>query len=232
MTFEVLIFDLDDTLIETTNLLTPAATREACEAMVQAGLASSVDECLATRQGQHDFSSAPDFFARVVERFGVNTMIEQAVIADLGRQAFYGREIKEHLELAPELRATLQELRRKYQLILLTAGVARTQREKISRLRLTELFHHVLIVEPHRGQFKQDEFIKILSLTGAVPARHLSIGNRLDTDIAPALALGMRGCWVRTGEQARASAATSASSLAKPDFSIHSIHELVTTCRL
>lgn len=40
-------FDLDDTLVDTSQLLVPLAARQACEAMINNGVKGDIDTCLA-----------------------------------------------------------------------------------------------------------------------------------------------------------------------------------------
>ena len=48
--FRTIIFDLDDTLLETSRLLVPQAERESCLEMIAAGLDCDLDTCLKARR--------------------------------------------------------------------------------------------------------------------------------------------------------------------------------------
>ena len=80
-----------------------------------------------------------------------------------------------------------------------------------------------------RGESKGQAFASILKSHGGEPVRYLSIGNRLDTDIAPAKRLGFKTCWVTYGEYAYTSPKD---EFELPDYEIADMEELIPTCRL
>jgi putative hydrolase of the HAD superfamily len=112
---------------------------------------------------------------------------------------------------------------------LVTAGHPATQEEKIRILGIRPLFTRIIVVDPSIGERKGSAFSEIMRESRKPPARHLSIGNRVETDIAEARSLGWKACWVRYGEHA---AHEPANESEQPDFTIHHISELVSTCRL
>lgn len=74
------------------------------------------------------------------------------------------------------------------------------------------------ILKPDRKLFEI-----ALEKAGCVPQEALMVGDRLDNDILPAKALGMRTAWIRNGFCGLQSPASDAE---KPDFEIHSLTEL------
>lgn len=227
--FEQLVFDLDDTLLDTSGLLVPAAARESCEAMISAGLSSDLDQCLRARVELAQTPLRTDLYRQLVAKFGVVGGASPDDVAKRGYDAFHVRDVETNITLFPGARDMLRDLRSRYGLRLLTAGHRGTQESKIAILHLETLFESVHHVDPSRGERKRDGFAEIARLTGAPPNRHLSIGNRLDTDIGEAKSIGFKTCWVRYGEHSHLSPS---SDLEIPDYEIRSITELVSRCRL
>jgi putative hydrolase of the HAD superfamily len=227
--YDHLIFDLDDTLLDTFGLLLPQASREACVKMIDAGLKSSVDQCMIAREEIAQTSGRTDLFENIVHRFGGVTGREAQAIAAAGFKAFYDRKVESNISFFPGLRDTLHDLRDKYGVHLVTSGHPDTQAEKLRILDANGLFDSVTIVNSFAGETKDHAFKAVASRTGSDPARHLSIGNRLDTDIAPAKRLGWRTCWVKYGEYAQSKPAN---EFEIADVTINSIKELITACRL
>lgn len=232
--FDHLIFDLDDTLLDTSKYLIPQATREACTVMINAGLNCTLDECISARQdfARHklgDPKSQKNFFETVVEHYGTRDNKDAETVSRLGYEAFHNRKVEEDIALFPGVRDVLRDLRSIYNIHLVTAGHRPTQESKIRVLGIDSLFVSISHVDLSRGEIKQSAFEKIMTSTGAPAHRHLSIGNRLDTDIADAKRIGWTTCWVRHGEYAERQPQN---ELEKPDFEIQKIEDLVSECRL
>jgi FMN phosphatase YigB (HAD superfamily) len=75
------------------------------------------------------------------------------------------------------------------------------------------------------GLEKPDQalYAQALRLAGVEPGRAVMVGDRLDYDVRPARAEGMRAVWVLRGEAPRR---PTAEQLAEADASIHSLSEL------
>jgi len=226
--FDHLIFDLDDTLLDTYGQLVPQASKEACARMIEAGLATDLQSCLLAREEIAQTESRRHLFESLVQKFGTRGKSAQDV-ADEGFKAFYDRKVETSISLFPGLRDMLHDLKARYGLHLVTAGHPDTQSEKLKILELRGHFDTVTIVNTFASETKLQAFEKIARATGGKPERHLSVGNRLDTDIAPAKHLGWQTCWVQYGEYAKSKPAN---DFEKPDFTIKKITELISACRL
>ena len=227
--FEFLVFDLDDTLLDTYGQLVPQASREACQAMISNGLNASLEQCLKTREDMAQTEKRINLFENMTASLGVRTGVDPFSVALSGFEAFYDRKVESTISLFPAAREMLRMLKETYSLHLVTAGHRKTQKEKVTILDLEPLFDSITIVDTFEGQTKSKAFQNIQIQTGARPESHLSIGNRLDTDIAPAKSMNWSTCWVKYGEYARSKAT---STFEKPDFTIAAIQELVSVCRL
>ncbi|MBK7891828.1 MAG: HAD hydrolase-like protein [Bdellovibrionales bacterium] len=199
--YEHIVFDLDDTLLDTSGTLVPIAVRRACLAMIDAGLPMTIDTALQRRNE----------LRRRNPRLDAWTELEQAApephrarIAEVGSGAFYRYNIDElpasafrPQEGALEL---LQFASRCSKLHLVSAGDEQTQRKKIERLAIGKFFASIHLVAPGPGH-KHGAFAKIAENFRTSPGeRFVSVGNRVDTDLGEAKTLGWNTVWIRAGE--------------------------------
>jgi putative hydrolase of the HAD superfamily len=232
--FDHLVFDLDDTLLDTHRVLIPRASREACLAMLDAGLDSTIEECLSAWDEHAREHSRREVFAYLVQKFGVQQFTttkgnDATAIEKRGYHAFYHRKVETDITLIPGVNEMLAHLGSRYTLHLVTSGSKVTQEEKIRILDIRSLFESISHVDPSKGQKKRDAFSEVNKRTKGQPERHLSIGNRIDTDIGEAREIGWKGCWVRYGEYVTM---LPSSEIEKPDYEIDNILELTKTCQL
>ena len=227
--YDHLIFDLDDTLLDTYRQLVPRASRDACTAMVEAGLNATVDSCMTAWEEHGRNFARRDIFVHMVGYFGVREKSSPEGVAKRGFHAFYNRKVESDISLFPRVKEMLVQLRAKYKLYLVTSGSRPTQEEKIRHLGLRDYFVDIKCVDLASGQRKIDAFAAIMFATKSPPPRHLSIGNRIDTDVAEARRLGWKACWVRYGEYVNIEPAE---EIEQPDFIIDNIGELIGRCRL
>jgi putative hydrolase of the HAD superfamily len=206
--YKHLIFDLDDTLLDTSGALIPAAARRAVEAMIRATENETTEA--SSQDPQVWLAKRLDILAKD-PRADVWLRLASGddEIADIGRRAFFTHPIEQVPDAAMRLTEgaleTLEWSRTRATLHLVTAGDAPTQNKKIERLGISRFFETIQIVDathsaagPHR---KLDAFRKTKESDPTQTAEaFLSIGNRVDTDLGPAKILGWQTAWVRYGE--------------------------------
>ncbi|MES2855590.1 MAG: HAD family hydrolase, partial [Bdellovibrionota bacterium] len=129
--FDHIAFDLDDTLLDTYRQLIPAAVREACTAMIAAGLKAEVDQCVKAREDFIRGNARTSLYRFLVFRFGVKDGVDPNEVAEIGYRAFHDRQVERNIELFPGARELLKDLRTRYTVHLVTSGHKRTQAEKI-----------------------------------------------------------------------------------------------------
>jgi len=125
------------------------------------------------------------------------SMIETAIEVTRGRipasdlEVILGwgkRMLMEPTELLEGVEATLLELGKRYDLLLITKGDLFDQESKLARSGLAGLFLGVEIV----SEKNVDSYRRILERRGIQPQEFVMVGNSPRSDIAPVLELGAR----------------------------------------
>ncbi len=109
------------------------------------------------------------------------------------------------IRLFDGVRELLRDLRRSYDLGLLTNGQPDMQWPKIKSLGIEGLFD-AIVVSGEVGVYKPDRgaFDVLLDRLGVVATQALYVGDSQENDVAGAKAAGMRVAWVRTDEAGEA----------------------------
>ncbi len=199
--YEHIVFDLDDTLLDTSGALVPIAVRRAVQAMIDAGLPLTSDAALQRRAELLRDNPRIDIWAALAQSAPESLYAE---VATAGSNAFYRYDVDELPASAfrPQegALALLQLAHRHSTLHLVTAGDETTQRKKIERLMIGKFFASVHLVRPGPGA-KQQAFLSIENeFRTSATERFVSIGNRVDTDLGEAKAVGWNTIWIRAGE--------------------------------
>ena len=223
---QAIAFDLDDTLLDTTQLLLGAAAERACRVMIQEGLSVSLDQCLLWRKELAPQKSHKELFFDIALRAGGEKARQ---IGSAGVQAFYESPIPETLPLLSGAAEVLQALSGRYALFLVTSGAPATQWEKVRATGLEGRFQEIFVVDKMRGEQKTASFQAILKSTGLQPQALLSVGNRLTEEIRLAKRLGAQTCHFEYGEHVGEQVEFPEDHA---DFTIHSWPEFIPTCRL
>ena len=229
MNVKCIAFDLDDTLVDTARFLIPQAARDCVEAMIRAGLNAEFESAMAERARALAANPRADAYSALVARFGARAGASEDAIARAGREAFLRRKIDPSLRAFPAAAALLARLRGSYKLYLISSGDPETQARKVETVGLASAFDAAFYVDPLKGERKREAFARAQAQSGALPEECLSVGNRVDSDVAEAKALGWKTCWIRHGEHARLEPVDDRET---PDARIDRIEELVDACGL
>ncbi len=197
---EAIIFDLDDTLYDCTGQLTEPARRRAAETLAEA-IPDSTASVLHHLQAELvDRFSSSDSIREIARRHELSAdVVERALSA-------YNRVQVEDITPFPDTFPTLDELvARKYRICLVTTGRPERQRQKIRRLGLCAYFDQedgtLFFHEDHRVPLKDQALRRAARSLGLPPACILSVGDKLNSEIAASKRLGMRTARLCFGRQ-------------------------------
>ena len=195
---EAIFFDLDDTLLDTATLVIPTAVEHAAVAMVDVGLAASVSDLARFLRKQAEAGCGLDYFGSAVRHFAVVSE-SGAAIAAAGRRAHLTAEAPV-IELLPGARELLETLRWRCRLFLVTAGDPTTQRAKIRRLDIGDVFDVIRWVSSIDCEDKLDAMRDLLIANRPTPQRCVCIGDRMVGEIRCGNLLGMQTVLLARGE--------------------------------
>lgn len=207
MPIRALLFDLDDTLLETHHAHM-TAIRLSCEraaAHHPEWIPERLQELFVStyrvleaqiESGELDFPNQLSFRQRTWE----DTLRTCGLSAALGEELahVYLAERRKRYCLYEDVPAALDALAPHFHLVLVTNGLGDLQREKVTAVQLESWFPHV-VVSGEVGSWKPDAgiFQHALKLADVESGEALMIGDNLHRDIAGAGALGIRTAWIR-----------------------------------
>ena len=165
----VVVFDLDDTLIDTKGVLLPDALRRVAEA-------TGLDVEQLNARGK-----------RIDEVLtGLDLTPEQRVRA---AETWYGPDVPP-LEPLPGARAVLDRLAGRVHLVLLTRGSPERQQRKIDQCGLRACFDEILIRAIEQPGSKRDDLAGVLARTGVTASRCVVVGDDERDELRHAADLG------------------------------------------
>lgn len=224
------VLDLDDTLYDCYRQRVLAAHRYACRQMLGANLRRTVGRRLTLEKllqlrlrlfrQQRDLNTLD---RRLCRRLGVGGAEAQR-LARIGRRAYFGFPVG-RLRLFPETMPTLKRLHGAgVRVFVLTAGRFRTQRDKVRvlGLDLSPYVSGVFLTGMLGGRGKA-RFLRRVLKQEANPRQVLVVGDRPDSEIREARALGMWTVRRRGGEFARSQPQN---RLEQADFTIRRLSSL------
>lgn len=100
--------------------------------------------------------------------------------------------LQKPIELIADIEMVLQELGKRYKLVMATKGDLLDQERKLINSGLEKYFHHIEIVSDK----KEKEYRKLINHLDIQPEAFLMIGNSLKSDILPVLNIGAHGIHV------------------------------------
>lgn len=227
---KAVLFDLDNTLIETTKAGNVALqkTRELLKSALNLDDDTINAICNRFKQKLYQEVFDPASGKSIDEirvghweesiREAVGTRATETLGADCYKMWKSSR--LELLTLSPEVQTLLKELKTKYKLLLLTNGEAQTQREKVEAANCDEFFDTVIVGGECEEQKPSVSIFKLCFEMLGVEARDcVMVGDSLDTDIQGGLKAGVRATvWI-------SSTGNDGGSI-KPHYTIPSVLEL------
>ena len=146
--FQTLIFDLDDTLIPTSELLVPQAVRKVFQTLTDHGLKWDFETFEQYRKKHIIQLSHREIIREIIKNtLSEGTLSSKGHIFEKCIKSFYETSLPETIPLLPGASENLKSLSTKYKLFLLSAGDRATQEEKIIKANLQKIFHEVAVAD-------------------------------------------------------------------------------------
>ncbi|SFN51638.1 HAD family hydrolase [Dokdonella immobilis] len=112
---------------------------------------------------------------------------------DLHRLVGIGKEVLAHpVNLLPGIREAVEDVARRYRIVLITKGDLIHQQAKVRRSDLGDLFHRIEIV----SEKDPEAYARVLEECNVQAAAFAMVGNSLRSDIAPVVELGGWGVYM------------------------------------
>jgi FMN phosphatase YigB (HAD superfamily) len=188
-----IIFDLDDTLVDTTKTILPIKANRALEKMQMAGL--RLPSTFTYQNLMKALTSASS------SKLGL-----QAFLEDLNAMEFYQAGLEEiyggdlqgiSIQAAPKAIGVLQRLAKQHLLAIATVGEKQTQLEKLQSAGIPlHLFYRVEVIP--RGDKKK--FYQHVYETLEIPSKNIFVcGDKIPIDLATAKEFGFKTIHMRRG---------------------------------
>ncbi len=134
----------------------------------------------------------------------------------------YLETLNTHVELLPEAHLVCEALSKHFDLGVVTNGFAKVQKERFAKSGLSQFFKFVIISE-EQGYPKPDQRIfidAVKKLPGKEPSQTLMVGDRIETDILGAQRAGLQSCWLNLNKGEN-------TSTVRADIEINELSELL-----
>lgn len=184
----LIIFDLDDTLVDTSGCITHFKLEDALHAMAKDGLVlPNFGEALdLLRRLDSTADSARSAIAEFIEILGADRRFYEIAVKEVYEN------ISSEMPLFPLKGAveTLSELRQHHQLALVTVGKQVQQMEKLKKAGIDSRTFSKIAVTEERN--KKPHYQMIMDELGYLPSQVLVCGDRIPLDLVPARELGFK----------------------------------------
>lgn len=193
----LLIFDLDDTLIETTAKITPIRLRSALKRMVESGLkVANYNSALAmierldvtARNSTSSLSEFVELYEGDMELF------------EMAKKEVYRAPLQGNFDSNEKVNHLLEELSEEHLLAIVTRGETEIQHQKIQRFGIDEELFCDIIVTNEKN--KGIHYSKLAETYGFPFSEVVVIGDRVGVDLVDAISLGCITIHIRQGRGA------------------------------
>lgn len=183
----LIIFDLDDTLVDTTGSITPHKLSSAIDEMIFAG-AGFPDRQRALEQLEQLNTTSLSARRAVDEFIAINELPDKYKAIAL--KEIYEKPLQDHpvfpLEDGPQL---IEKLSGAHQLAIVSIGVEGHQLEKLKKCGYNpRLFSKILVIQE---EDKGAAYAQVMSDLGFEPSDTIVCGDRISRDLQPAKKLGI-----------------------------------------
>ena len=213
----LIIFDLDDTLIDTSVSVTPIKLNDAFFRMMEEGMPiQDISQSLSILQRIN--AQAESSKSAIAEFLEIHDL--DARFLAVGVKAMY-EDFSDDINVSPLPGALeiLQEFSQMHQLAVVTGGTESQQRAKMKKAGIDFSFFSKVVVSPDNS--KKAHYQAIVEELGFDPKDVVVCGDRIQRDLTPAKALGITTIHMRFGRGIYSHGDTS-----DVDYSISNLYEL------
>ncbi len=215
----LIIFDLDDTLIDTTGSIIPVKLKLALSKMIAEGL--EVSDPAAALIALQQCNDESETTAQTISKFVFNLKADKKY-SSIGIDVACG-ELPPEIKIFPleQAQEVLKELATWNQLSLVSMGKTSQQLLKLEKAGIdSTLFSKIIISE---GPDKKPHYQKILNELEVRPERTIVCGDRIQTDLTPAKELGCSTVHMKWGRGGRLSEKNPSHDV---DFTIRNLRQI------
>ncbi|PIN76350.1 hypothetical protein COV17_02915 [Candidatus Woesearchaeota archaeon CG10_big_fil_rev_8_21_14_0_10_36_11] len=195
MNSKLLIFDLDDTLIDTTGCIAPLKLKMALSAMVDAGLHvdSFSNALFQLKKIDTKSPSGKKSIHLFLEKMGASEDL-----CKIGVETYYEfKDLNFSVNTLPRANEMLYELNRSHDLVIVSKGIEKVQLLKMQKAGIDPtLFKKVVITNEY---YKKSEYQKVIKELQYLPENTIVCGDRVDGDLLPAKELGLKTVHIQWG---------------------------------
>lgn len=228
--YTAIVFDLDDTLIDTTQYLVRPAMEKSFAKLIGLGVLSNPSDGHNFQKENPALADKIHFFTELIRQKRPELSEPQRDrLRDEVLAVYFGEPETGAIRTFPDAPEILSALTADYDLYLVSLGNPEIQEKKVAITGLAHFFRHSWFPDFRKHHDKEITLRTMLEVTRVSPERVLCIGNRIDHEIMNAKALGMKTCWMEYGEHLNRRPLLHHET---PDFTIPSLKELIHTCQL
>jgi FMN phosphatase YigB (HAD superfamily)/CTP:phosphocholine cytidylyltransferase-like protein len=207
----LIIFDLDDCLVDTYGAIVPTLIKQAVTSMIEGGLSMPSKQAISRLTEINDQAKNG---TEALQKF----LLEQGrpELLHSAREAFYNFGFDYEIKPLPGVLKMLENTQADFALV--TKGEFRAQMDKLRRAGISyTLFKKILVVDDYD---KKEPYLRVMKELGYSPENCFVCGDRYETDLIPAKDLGLKTIHVPWGR----GKVTSAGDV---DFTIKDFKEII-----
>ena len=220
---KAIIFDLDDTLYDFSNKIWPKAIEKSLKIMIENGLSTDFDKAFNSALLLSDTLSTKELLEKIVRDSG---SYDKRVL-EIGLINYYNWVFQENLvkilKPFPDVLPTLESLKKRYKLILLTFGSEKAQSRKIEILGLKKFFDAIIVSKIKEDVDKTRCFKEVIEKFNFKPEEIISVGDKIDDEIKASNTFGIKTVRILQG---RFKKQVPKDKLSTPNFRINKISQL------
>lgn len=191
----LVIFDLDDTLVTTSESISPIKMRDALALILRKHpLAVAFEEAL---QFLKEVDRTQESFRHTLAVFGERFGVPSSLLKEAEEEFYYNLPEDLPLTTTPGAHEVLQELKKQHELAIVTRGIEVQQKQKIEKVGIDpSLFSRIIVLESGN---KGGKYQALMEELGYHPKDVIVCGDRIGVDLSPAKALGITTVNLRYG---------------------------------